>query len=165
MIAKNFFCSLTAICFRQTICHRVNLKPPPMTATFRRPASKAALATPCDFSKFDICTGVRRQLEQIGWFGCDSIWYGELEKTMTSGHLDGYRWLFAVIGRDWFFLVFRRGNAKSVQWENREKLAFQESWHMQRALEPGSSPYLPHPLVFQHLLESVKEFRVAKPFG
>ena len=84
---------------------------------------------------------------------------------MTSGHPDGYRWLFAFIGRDLFFLVFRRGNAKSVQWENREKFSFEESWYTQRALEPGSSTYLPHPLLFQYIVEGVEEFRAVKPFG
>ncbi len=135
-----------------------------MRATSRRPTKKAALGTPSDFSKFEIDDDLKRQLEQVGSFGCDTIWYGEVEKTMTSGHVDGYRWLYAVMDRQWFFLVFKRGDEKSVRWENSKKLSLEASWYISDDLEPDSSEYLQHPQVFRCLLKGIEEFRAAKPF-
>ncbi|TCR70710.1 hypothetical protein EV561_13822 [Rhizobium sp. BK376] len=109
-----------------------------MPANSKDSGNTLALATPCDFSKFEIDDDLKRQLEQVGSFGCDTIWYDEVQKTMTSGHVDGYRWLFAVMGRQWFFLVFRRGDERSVQWQNSKQLSFEESWDISDELESDS---------------------------
>ncbi|MGO6895444.1 hypothetical protein ACCT15_16195 [Rhizobium ruizarguesonis] len=135
-----------------------------MSATSNRPGKNAALAIPCDFSTFKIDDALRTQLEQVGSFGCDKIWYNELRKTWTSGHVDGYRWLFAVMGQEWFFLVFSRGDAEYVTWDNSNKLSFEESWELVRDLEPEFPEFLSHTQVFECLLKGIAEFRAAKPF-
>jgi len=43
-----------------------------MTAPFKRPAFERALELPSEFSKFEICSSIDRQLEQVGRFGCDA---------------------------------------------------------------------------------------------
>jgi len=135
-----------------------------MPAAFQRNAKTAAVVSPCDFSKFEIDDPLKGQLEQVGSFACDKIWYGEVQKTMTSGHIDGYRWLFAVMGREWFFLVFKSGDEELVQWDNSKALSFEESWDLSNDLDACSPSYLPHSQLFGFLLKGVEAFRAERPF-
>ena len=117
-----------------------------------------------DFSTFEIDQQLRYQLEAIGSFGCDGIFYGDVQITEASGYLDGYRWLFAVMNRQWFFLVFRLGDAEYVQWENSKELSYEESWDMHEDLDPGCAEYLQHSEVFRFILKGIDQFGANRPF-
>ncbi len=131
----------------------------------RSSADTAAYAKPSDFTAFEIDEALRFRLEAVGSFGCDTIWYGSVPSTLTTGHIDGRRWLFGVLGLDWVFQVFETGDEGTVSWDNYKNLSLERSWELVEERETGSSKFLPHDAVFLCILRGVEEFRSQRPFG
>lgn len=135
-----------------------------MSAKAETVRDTAIRTSPSDYSKFEIDSNLRRQLQNLGAFECDNILYDQFGRTTTSGSIDGCRWMYTVTVFGWAFLVFREGDADFIRWENSKQLSFEESWEFIGDLETDESKFLPHDQVLWHVLTAAKVFRSAKPF-
>jgi hypothetical protein len=71
---------------------------------------------------------------------------------------------FGVLSFDRLLLVFERGNAQQVTWENGKKLSFEKSWEFIEEREPASPDFLPRTGVLEFVLRGVRAFQAANPF-